>query len=293
MSNSSTVIAIPARAEREGAWLAVNFALTVFVSAFLLFQIEPLISKFILPWFGGSPAVWTTCLLFFQVVLFCGYGYAHLSTRYLAPRVRVVVHCVLLVGAVLLLHVAPGEQFKPLNADDPTLHILTLLSVTVGLPYFALSSTGPLIQAWFSNVYPNRSPYRLYALSNLGSLLALLSYPFLFEPAFDVLTQARLWSWGFAAFALLCAVCAWRVLPALGDQRARVHASAPERAPWRERARWILLPACASLALLRVSSRRAMIMSARQQHCHPLLTHAFALIQNAWMMTIACCIRVV
>ncbi len=250
MSNASTVIAIPAGSEREGAWLAANFALTVFVSAFLLFQIEPLISKFILPWFGGSPAVWTTCLLFFQVVLFCGYGYAHLSTRYLAPRVRVGVHCVLLLGAVLSLHVAPGEQFKPLNADHPTSHILTLLSVTVGLPYFALSSTGPLIQAWFSSVYPKRSPYRLYALSNLGSLLALLSYPFLFEPAFDVLTQARLWSWGFAAFALLCAVCAWCVLPALGNQRASLPAGAAARASWRERARWVLLPACASLALL-------------------------------------------
>ena len=251
MSNASTVIAIPADSGREGAWLAVNFALTVFVSAFLLFQIEPLVSKFILPWFGGSPAVWTTCLLFFQVVLFCGYAYAHLSTRLLAPRARVVAHCVLLAGAVLLLHVAPGEQFKPLNADDPTLRILTLLSVSVGLPYFALSSTGPLMQAWFSSVYPNRSPYRLYALSNLGSLLALLSYPFLFEPAFDVLTQARLWSWGFGAFALLCAVCAWRVLPALGSARVHVRAAAAaEPTSWRERARWVLLPACASLALL-------------------------------------------
>ena len=250
MSNASTVIAIPAHSEREGAWLAVNFALTVFVSAFLLFQIEPLISKFILPWFGGSPAVWTTCLLFFQVVLFCGYAYAHLSTRFLAPRARVVVHSVLLTGAVLLLRVAPGEQFKPLNADDPTARILTLLSVTVGLPYFALSATGPLIQAWFSSVYPNRSPYRLYALSNLGSLLALLSYPFLFEPAFDVLTQARLWSSGFGAFVLLCAVCAWRVLPALRSSRARVHSEAAEPASWRARARWVLLPACASLALL-------------------------------------------
>jgi hypothetical protein len=250
MSNASTVIAIPAHSEREGVWLAVNFALTVFVSAFLLFQIEPLISKFILPWFGGSPAVWTTCLLFFQVALFCGYAYAHVSTRFLAPRARVVVHCALLGGAVLLLHVAPGEQFKPLNADDPTARILTLLSVTVGLPYFALSSTGPLIQAWFSSVYPNRSPYRLYALSNLGSLLALLSYPFLFEPAFDVLTQARLWSWGFGAFALLCAACAWRVLPALGHPLTRVRAGAAEPTSWRERSRWVLLPACASLALL-------------------------------------------
>src|SRR5450432_3090267 len=133
MSNASTGIAIPADSERESAWLAVNFALTVFVSAFLLFQIEPLISKFILPWFGGSPAVWTTCLLFFQVVLFCGYAYAHLSTRFLAPRARVWVHCGLLAIALLLLHVAPSEQYKPLDADHPTTSILRLLGVTVGL----------------------------------------------------------------------------------------------------------------------------------------------------------------
>ncbi len=250
MSNASTVVAIPTQPEREGTWLALSFALTVFVSAFLLFQIEPLISKFILPWFGGSPAVWTTCLLFFQVVLFCGYAYAHLSTRWLSPRARALVHCALLGGALVLLRIAPGEQFKPVNADDPTGRILWLLSATVGLPYFALSSTGPLLQAWFSAAYPNRSPYRLYALSNLGSLIALLSYPFLFEPAFDVVTQARLWSWGFGAFALLCAVCAVRALPALRDSVASLSANLAARSSWPDRLRWVLLPACASLALL-------------------------------------------
>jgi hypothetical protein len=218
----------------------------------LLFQIEPLISKFILPWFGGSPAVWTTCLLFFQVVLFCGYAYAHLSTRFLAPRARVIVHCALLALAVVLLHVAPGDQYKPLDASHPTTLILGLLTATVGLPYFALSSTGPLLQAWFSAAYPSRSPYRLYALSNLGSLIALLSYPFVFEPAFDVLTQAHLWSWLFGGFAVLCAVCAVKAFPALREAKLAVAASAlaREHTTWLERLRWIGLPACASLALL-------------------------------------------
>jgi spermidine synthase len=256
MSNAVAAIEVPVQPERANTWLALNFALTVFVSAFLLFQIEPLISKFILPWFGGSPAVWTTCLLFFQVVLFCGYAYAHLSTRFLAPRARAIVHCALLAAALLLLHVAPGAQYKPLNAADPTSRILGLLTATVGLPYFALSSTGPLIQAWFSSVYPNRSPYRLYALSNLGSLIALLSYPFLFEPAFDVLTQAHLWSWGFGAFALLCAACAIAALPALrgvakhASASNRASAARVEPASWADRSRWLLWPACASLALL-------------------------------------------
>ena len=258
MSHVTLDSGLTAERTRARDGLALNFALTVFVSAFLLFQIEPLISKFILPWYGGSPAVWTTCLLFFQVVLFCGYAYAHLSTRLLAPRARVVVHCVLLALALVLLHVAPGERYKPLSAADPTTSILGLLCATVGLPYFALSSTGPLLQAWFSAAYPGRSPYRLYALSNLGSLIALLSYPFVFEPAFDVLAQAHLWSWLFAGFAVLCAACAVKALPALLASlsaatpvaTASTAASSQERTSWRERARWIGLPACASLALL-------------------------------------------
>ena len=255
MSDATFANTLPAEPTRIRAWLALAFALTVFISAFLLFQIEPLISKFILPWFGGSPAVWTTCLLFFQVVLFCGYAYAHLSTRYLAPRSRVLVHCALLVAAVLFLHVAPGDQYKPLDAARPTALILGLLSATVGLPYFALSATGPLLQAWFSDAYPSRSPYRLYALSNLGSLIALLSYPFVFEPAFDVVTQARCWSWFFGGFALLCGVCAVKALPALHGAKLALTAVQATVAPlvhstWAERARWVGLPACASLALL-------------------------------------------
>ncbi len=249
MSNATLESALPNEPARARDWLALHFALTVFVSAFLLFQIEPLISKFILPWYGGSPAVWTTCLLFFQVVLFCGYAYAHLSTHFLAPRVRVLVHCLLLGLALVLLHVAPGDQYKPLPTASPTSSILGLLCATVGLPYFALSSTGPLLQAWFSAAYPGRSPYRLYALSNLGSLIALLSYPFLFEPAFDVLTQAHLWSWIFGGFALACGLCAVKALPAL---RALPQSAAASREAVSsfDRVRWVGLPACASLALL-------------------------------------------
>ena len=159
------------------------YALTVLTSAFLLFQVQPLIAKFILPWFGGGPAIWTTCMVFFQTVLFAGYAYAHLIASRLSPRVQVAVHALLLVAAVATLPIAPGERWKPTESTAPVPQILLLLASTLGLPYFVLSSTGPLLQEWFRRSYPERSPYRLYALSNAGSLAALISYPFVFEPA--------------------------------------------------------------------------------------------------------------
>ena len=180
------------------------FALSIFTGAFLLFQVQPLIGKYILPWFGGSPGVWTTCLLFFQMLLLGGYAYAHFSTKYLKPRGQIVLHVALLLGSLALLPITPSETWKPLLAGDPSLRILCLLSVTIGLPYFVLSSTGPLMQRWFSLTHPGVSPYRLYALSNVGSLLALLSYPVFFEVKFTRSEQAALWSIGLGLFAVLC-----------------------------------------------------------------------------------------
>lgn len=231
-------------------WLPLDFALTILVSAFLLFQVQPLISKLILPWFGGSPAVWTTCMLFFQVVLFGGYTYAHLSTRLLTPRGQGLLHLALLALAIALLPIAPGPTWKTAHAASPTLRILLLLGANVGLPYFALSATGPLVQAWFARAYPGRSPYRLYALSNAGSLLALLSYPFVFEPLLDGGVHAKLWSWGFALFAIPCGAAAlWlrHTRPAPGTAEA-----APGDEPPRlgRRVLWLVLPACATLMLL-------------------------------------------
>src|SRR4051812_37177945 len=134
-------------------WLAVNFAATIFVSAFLLFQVQPLVSKYILPWFGGTAAVWTTCMLFFQTLLFFGYAYAHLSERFLKPRVQGMVHLALIVLAIILLRVVPSESWKPEDSYDPAWKILGLLAASIGLPYFVLSSTGPLIQAWFARTF--------------------------------------------------------------------------------------------------------------------------------------------
>jgi hypothetical protein len=185
------------------------YLLTVFLSAFLLFQVQPLISKYILPWFGGSPAVWTTCMLFFQVALFGGYIYAHVLVAKLSPKMQAVVHFVVLGAALSFLPIMPDSVWKPETAGNPSGRILLLLGVTVGLPYFALSATGPLLQGWFLQAVPGRTPYRLYALSNAGSLLALLSYPFAFEPSMTTQLQAQFWSWGFGVFAVCCTICAF------------------------------------------------------------------------------------
>ena len=156
----------------------VRFGVAIFLSAFLLFQVQPLMGKYSLPWFGGGPAFWTTCLLFSQVFLLMGYAYAHLGSSILTPRMLAAFHLVLLASSLLLLPIAPSSDLlEPGPEDAPTRQILTLLVLTVGPAYFLLSSTGPLIQRWFSSSFPGRSPYRLYALSNTSSLLALLSYP--------------------------------------------------------------------------------------------------------------------
>jgi len=130
------------------------YALVTFLGALLLFQVQPLMGKLILPWYGGGPAVWTTCMLFFQVLLLAGYGYAHLVAMRLRPRAQAVAHVVLLVAAAAALPILPGSRWKPGSLADPTWHILVLLAASVGLPYLVLSTTAPLVQAWFSRTHP-------------------------------------------------------------------------------------------------------------------------------------------
>jgi hypothetical protein len=234
-------------------WIA--FGSLSLLSAFLLFQVQPIISKFILPWYGGSPGVWTTCMLFFQLVLFAGYAYAHGLTR-LPARAQWLVHGALVLACLVFLPVTPSTEWKPEGGADPVKGILLLLLATVGLPYFILSSTSPLVQVWFNRASGGASPWRLYALSNLGSLAALLSYPFFFEVRWDVTGQTRLWSAGFALFALLTLWMLWR------DRAARRGAEAPNSDVAQEvtaappppsaarRLAWLLLPALASVLLL-------------------------------------------
>ena len=146
-------------------WL---YAGTTFLSAFLLFQVQPLIGKAILPWFGGGSAVWTATMLFFQVALLGGYAYAHFLSNRLPLRRQALLHIALLLGAVLALPIVPREMWRPTPGGDPTAGILVLLAATVGAPYLLLSSTAPLIQRWFAHDHPGASPYRLYSLSNTG-----------------------------------------------------------------------------------------------------------------------------
>ncbi len=240
------------------------YAATIFVSAFLLFLVQPLIARNILPWFGGSPSVWTTCMLFFQVTLLAGYAYADFVTRWLTRRNQVILHSILLVAAMALLPIVPRESWKPTEAEQPVPQILGLLLTTIGLPYFLLSTTGPLVQAWFAANFPGRSPYRLYALSNAGSLLALISYPFVFESMFGTYPQAIYWSWGFGLFALLVFVTGLRTVsarpsPAVqpvvvvdADEIERPVVNTKREGNWLS---WILLATIPSVLLLAITNQ--------------------------------------
>jgi SAM-dependent methyltransferase len=230
------------------------YALTILIGAFLLFQVQPVIAKIILPWFGGSAAVWTTCLLFFQLVLLLGYLYSHALVRYLKPRAQTIVHGALLLASALALPIYPSMAWKPAAPNDPIFRILGLLAVTVGLPYFVLSTTGPLLQAWYARRRQGAMPYRLYALSNLGSMFALLSYPVLFEPVLATHQQAMIWSIAYGAFILLCGFTAFRSGAAPSVEPEAETGGAERPAPGLY-ALWLLLPACASALLLAVTSQ--------------------------------------
>lgn len=262
------------------------FAATVFLSVFLLFQVQPMIGKYILPWFGSTPGVWATSLLFFQLMLLGGYAYAHFVVGRLTWRRQALVHSVLLGLVLITLPITPAEALKPTGSEAPVSRILFILTLSVGAPFFLLSTTAPLLQSWFARLVPGRSPYRLYALSNLGSLLALLSYPFVVEPSLRLRTQTSIWSWGYVLFAAMCATCAWLlsrtssgalspvdVARTSGSAQAEQAAEAVEvgrdeiveaSVPWRETADrpgagkallWLALAACGSGLLLATTNQ--------------------------------------
>ena len=224
----------------------ILYAATIFLSAFLLFQVQPMIAKMILPWFGGTAAVWTICMLFFQLLLLAGYLYSHAYIRLRVPARR-YVHVALLVLAAATLPLAANTAWKPSGGEDPTWRILALLATSVGLPYFALSTTGPLVQAWYARSHEGAAPYRLFALSNLGSMLALISYPLLIEPLLALGNQAAIWSAGFALFAFPCAILAWHGRSGDAILSTAEHQDRP--GPGLQ-ALWAGLACCASVLLL-------------------------------------------
>jgi len=238
------------------------YAATIFVSAFLLFLVQPVVAKEILPWFGGSAAVWTTCLVFFQTALLAGYAYSDFVVRRIRARAEIKIHTLLLVASVAVLPIIPGAHWKPTGAESPSWLILGLLAATIGLPYFLLSTTSPLVQVWYARARPGASPYRLFALSNLASMLALVGYPFLFEPFAPTRAQAWAWSAGYVLFVGLCAAAGWSSLKHVAAPQSSpesVKANPPQRdieAPpaVARQALWCTLAATGSLLLLAVSN---------------------------------------
>jgi len=224
-------------------------AATIFLSSFLLFLVQPLIARLILPWFGGSAAVWTTCMLFFQVLLLGGYAYAHALSAKLPGRGQAIVHTIVLAAAVACLPIAPDESWKPAGGEEPISRILLVLGATVGLPYFVLAATSPLLQAWYVRARPHGNPYRLFAISNLASLAALAGYPFVVEPYFAAHEQVVFWSWLFGGFAASCAALAWLTPPAAGERERE--ASDAGKQPYLL---WLSLAASGSVLLLAVTN---------------------------------------
>lgn len=226
-------------------------AATIFAGALLLFEVEPLIAKAILPWFGGSAQVWTTCLLFFQSALLAGYLYAHLLTSRVPPRWQWRIHATLLLASLVFLPIVPADHWKPTGTEAPLWLILGLLTSTIGLPFVLLSATSPLVQAWLARPVGGkaRTPYRLFALSNFGSMIALLSYPVLVEPLLAVRIQAESWSAAYATFAVLCITTAWHFRG--GDFVVHQAGSSP---PLARRLLWLGLAAAPSGLLLALTN---------------------------------------
>jgi len=238
------------------------FAATSFLSAFLLFQVQLIVSKYILPWFGGSAAVWTTSMLVFQMLLLCGYVYSHLVSARLSAVAQAKLHLALLTAVFLLVltlmflwpsAVTPPESWKPRESGSPVRDVAVILLVSAGLPFFVLSTTGPLLQRWFARLGVGTKTYKLYSISNLGSLLGLLSFPFLLEPTLRMKAQSLIWSLLFFGFVTGCCLCARKALHACEEvnsaEEAEETGGGVQTSPLIY-SLWFLLPACASALLL-------------------------------------------
>jgi SAM-dependent methyltransferase len=255
LQSGTTVQNVPNLGFPLGASSNLLYGLAIFSSAFLLFQVQPLIAKIILPRFGGAAAVWIVCLLFFQVVLLLGYFYAHLLTRNFRLQTQGQIHAALLATSLLTLPILPRSFSKPAVAPDPVFQVLALLGFTVGLPYFLLSSTSPLLQAWYSKSRAGARPYRFYALSNFGSMLALVSYPVLIEPPFSSSQQGYGWSVAYAAVGLLCiAVALLARGRSVTGQPVQTPAQVVPLPDWRTQGLWVTLAACGSALLLAITN---------------------------------------
>jgi hypothetical protein len=221
--------------------MTARYAVTLFVSAMLLFTCQPLIARMIVPLFGGASTVWILCSLCFQALLLAGYGYAHYAGRTLSLRAQVVVQLVLVAAAFSVLPIGIDDQTARLvSADRPMVGLVHILVRTVALPFFVLSTTSPLLQRWFAKLGEN-DPYFLYASSNAGSMVALLGYPLVLEPLLTVRTQSRVMQIAWLGYAVLVAFCAWTTMQNRVEAAAVDDDAAATPVSWRERLTWIAL----------------------------------------------------
>jgi spermidine synthase len=253
---SSVPAAHPFRATVASLYL---FAATLFSSAFLLFAVQPMFAKLLLPQLGGAPSVWAVSMCFFQAVLLAGYCYAHLLNRHVNPRVAIIIHLALLIATLLVLPIGLTARLGQPPQGDAYIWLIGALALGVGLPFFAVSANAPLLQAWFARTgHPAaRDPYFLYGASNIGSLLALISYPLLIEPTFGVSTQTRSWTVGFMLLALLiagCGVAMTRLSTQRTEQQSHTARDAVGALSWQQRAVWLLLSALPSGLLVAVTT---------------------------------------
>jgi hypothetical protein len=233
----------------------ILFPVAAFLGPFLLFLVEPLFAKLILPTFGGSAAVWATCLVFFQCALLLGYLYADVITRFLTPGRQSLLHIALLMVSALFQPLAPHAWLRLQPTSEPVRSVLSSLTVSIGLPFVLLSATTPLLQAWYARRGLASSPYHLFALSNLASLLALLSYPFLIEPHLTSSQQSRLWSILYVIFLMLYSLIGWIARRGAVQVAEGAAAVEPGQAPSiRDRLLWLALAACGSVLLLAVTN---------------------------------------
>ena len=189
--------------------MLLSFRLAIFLGAGLLFLIQPMFAKMVLPMLGGSPAVWNTCMLFFQGMLLAGYAYAHLGHKWLGAKGQIILHLVLLVVVTILPAIAVSNEWSPPDNETPIFWLLGMLFVVVGAPFFAVSATSPLLQQWFAGTTHERAdnPYFLYSASNFGSIIALLAYPFVLERILTTQYQSLLWKYTYIGFVAAMAVC--------------------------------------------------------------------------------------
>ena len=230
------------------------FAIALTLSSFLLFLVQPLIAKVILPWFGGSPSLWTVCMLFFQSALLGGYAYAHVLVTRVPLRLQPAIHIMFAILAVLLLPPVPGSEWKPIGAVEPTGEVLRLLFSVVGLPYFVLAASAPLLQSWFAKANPGKSPYRLYSLSNASSLAALLAFPLLLEPRFSIRVQGWAWSVGFLLYLITLLLCGRNLKSVSNSETQAASKATSDPTSLIQYAWWFALPFVASVLLLSVTN---------------------------------------